>query len=401
MRILHVIVSLDPANGGSVAACLRLCHELAQRGEDVALYTTFDARRPAEASQRLADAGRVDIRSFPAQVSLYGFSLPLFNALRKAIARTDIVHVHGLYRFDFVAATSLCRYYGVPYIIKPHGSLDPFSFRVRRWRKWLPEQLVVAPAMARASAVQFSNEEEMQLAASTGLFRAGNGKPVFNGVTVPEGVDAEDLDSQGSPEDFRRAHPETRGKKIVLFLSRLAPKKGLDILAKAFALVCRQRSDVRLVIAGPDNEGCCAKVRGWLEEEGVLDRVTFTGMVIGAARSSTYRAADVFVLPSYGENFGMVVTEAMAYGVPVVISNRVNIWRDIEQAEAGLVVDCDPGQTGQAIIRLLEHPSLAQRLGRQGQFLVRQHFTWQKAGDQMQSIYRQIVAEAALANRTS
>src|ERR1019366_5643046 len=133
-------------------------------------------------------------------------------------------------------------------------------------------------------------------------------------------------------EQFARDWPETSGKKVILFLVRLNFKKGLDLLSKAFGAVDRTRSDVHLFLAGPDNEGYGKKGRQWLEDVRVLGRGTFAGMLEGERKDAAFAAADIFVLPSYTENFGIAIAEAAAAGLPVIVSNKVNIWREISDA---------------------------------------------------------------------
>ena len=168
------------------------------------------------------------------------------------------------------------------------------------------------------------------------------------------------------PGSFRRRHPEIGDKHIILFFGRVNFKKGLDILAKAFGAVARQRQDVHLVIAGPDNEGWGARVRTWLGEEGVLGRTTFTGMLLGPDKLAVLRDASMFVLPSYTENFGLAVIEAMAAGLPIIISDKVNIWREVESAGAGKVVPCEAGKFTKAILDLLDKPEMARQMGQKG-----------------------------------
>ncbi len=390
LRIIQVIHRIDPAYGGSAVACLELSRQLVRMGQRVSIFTTYESGHSPLLDAEEGTVDGVEVHQFPASKTAYGFSSGLLKGLRKAIPTADVVNIHGLYRFHFVAAAYLCRRYGVPYVIKPHGSLDPFMFRVRRSLKRIPERMFVAPALRRASAVHFTAEEEMHLAASTGLFHGGRGKPVFNAVTVPEGFDPAQLEPIGSAGDFVRRHPETAGKKRILFLSRLNFKKGLDILVKAFAIVCRTRDNVHLVIAGPDEEGYSRVVRSWLVENGVADKATFTGMLLGAERSSAYAAADVFVLPSYTENFGLVILESLCLGVPVVMSNKVNIWREIEEAGAGLIVDCDAGATARSISRVLDEPSLADLMRSRGRRLVREQFGWEAVGMRMLAMYQEV-----------
>jgi len=385
MRILQVIASLAPRYGGPPKACFELSRELARRGHDLAIYTTTidgdgDLTVPLAEPQRIEG---VQIRSFPVQWPRgYVFSPPLARALKVAIPQYDLVHIHSLYLFSSLAAAHYCQRFGVPYLVQPHGSLDPYLYRRHRGRKRIYEFLVERRNLNRAAAIHFATEEERELTRPLRLEAPGIVAPV--GLNLAEYGDA-------VPGAFAKAWPQTRGRSLILFLGRLNFKKGLDLLARAFGQVARQRDDVGLVLAGPDDGGHGASVRRWLATEGVLDKTTFTEMLLGAEKLSAFRAADVFVLPSYSENFGISVIEAMACEVPVVVSNKVNIWREVIEARAGLVVDCDAGALGDALVTLLGDPARRKAMGRQGRRLVEARFTWEAVGERMTGAYRQIV----------
>ncbi|MBF6571138.1 MAG: glycosyltransferase [Candidatus Binataceae bacterium] len=398
MRILHIASGLDSRDGGAATACTALCRELARQGHDVTIYTTFLRGRRDNWRHYAGDLRRLTVRAFPVLPNTYDISLALYRALAESVRTTDVVHIHGIYRFNFIAGVRWSRHYQVPYVVKPHGSLDPFLYRVRRWRKWPLEKLVVASALAHAGAVQFTAEEEMLLAASTGLFRADNQKPVFNAVVVPEGVDLNDSSPQPVGPDFAQLFPQAAGKRVILFLGRINFKKGLDILAKAYGIVRRVLPDTHLVIAGPDNEGYEATLRRCLAIEGVAPHVTFTGMLTGAAKIAAFKAASVFVLPSYTENFGLVLCEAMQHSLPVVVSNKVNIWREIAAADAGIVVECAPSQVAAAILKLLEKPELAQAMGERGASLVREQYRIESVAQDMLEVYQRLIADYSCNN---
>jgi glycosyltransferase involved in cell wall biosynthesis len=182
------------------------------------------------------------------------------------------------------------------------------------------------------------------------------------------------------------------GKKLILSLGRITEKKGLDLLARAFGSIARERDDVHLVIAGPDERDYRAQVEGWLRTERVSEKTTFTGMLVGAEKQAAFRDADLFVLPSYSENFGLAVVEAMAFGLPVVVSKRVNIWREIADAGAGLVVDCDVRQLADALEQMLRDAAAAQGMGECGHRLVESRFTWSRVGQQMAAVYEDIIS---------
>jgi glycosyltransferase involved in cell wall biosynthesis len=249
-------------------------------------------------------------------------------------------------------------------------------------RKWVYEQLFEWRNLTRAAALHFTTLEEEELTRPLGI--------PTRGVVVPPGLHVERYQrapASGVPPPW----PEAQGRRVVLYLGRLNFKKGLDVLTQAFGDLARRRPDVHLVLAGPDDEGYGARVRGWLGEVGALERCTIVGMQVGAAKLAALHGADVFVLPSYSENFGVSVVEAMASGLPVVISDRVNIWREIAGARAGLVVPPDPGAISRALATVLDDPD-RQAMAERGRRLVSERFSWAAAGARMLDVYREIVS---------
>lgn len=387
MRILHVIPALAPRYGGPSKVALEMCRELARRGERVAIYTTnFDGSGSLNVPlfRPVPDQSGAEITYFPVfPHSNYAVSLPLAAALRRDIPAYHLVHIHSLYRFSTVAAAHYSQAHGVPYIMLPHGTLDPFIFRRHALRKRLYESVFDRRYLEQAAAVHFTAEDELELAKTTGFN--------LNGAVVPLGVTIEKVDREEAGKEFYSRWPETRGKRVILFLGRVTFKKGLDILARAFGTIRRRRDDVHLFIAGPDDEGYGRQVRKWLREEGALGCTTFGGMLLGREKTAAFAASDLFVLPSYSENFGIAVVEAMANGLPVVISNRVNIWREIARARAGIVINCDRAELERALLELLEHATPRQDMGRAGRRLAREVFSWRAAGDRMIELYRDIL----------
>ena len=384
LRILHVISSLAPRYGGPSQVCRELCGELARRGQQVTIYTT-DIDGPGREDVpygRPVWADGAKIRYFPVQTPRrYVVSWPLARALREAVPRHDIVHVHSLYLFPPTVAAHYCRRAGVPYLVRPHGTLDPYLYRRHRVRKWVYEQLFEWRNLTRAAALHFTTLEEEELTRPLGI--------PTRGVVVPPGLHVERYQREpasGAPTPW----PEAKGRRVVLYLGRLNFKKGLDVLTQAFGDLARRRPDVHLVLAGPDDEGYGERVRRWLGEVGALERCTIVGMQVGAAKLAALHGADVFVLPSYSENFGVTVVEAMACGLPVVVSDRVNIWREIAGARAGLVVPPDAGAVSRALATVLDDPDRA-GMAERGRRLVAERFSWAAAGERMLDVYRDIV----------
>jgi len=366
-----------------------MARALANRGHEVAIYTT-NQDGPGELDvplgQQVLKEG-VKIFFFPVHTPrFWGTSIPLAQALRQEIKNYELVHIHCLYLFHHQVAAYCCQKWRVPYLISIHGALDPFLYRRHRWRKSVMEWLLQNRNFKKAAALHFTSEEEKDLATPY------IGKAP--GVVIPLGLDISEYENLPDPGEFRRRFPEVLGKKIILFFGRLNFKKGLDILVKAFAKVARNREDAHLVLAGPPDPDFGEKVRGWLADEGILARATFTGMLLGEEKLAVLRDADIFVLPSYTENFGIAVIEAMACGLPVVISNKVNIWREVEAGGAGRVGPCQVEWFATAMEELLAREDWRQRLGEGGRALVREKFQWATIASLLEETYVSIIASS-------
>ena len=388
MKILHVIANLAPRYGGPSNACVEMARAVARLGHDVSVYTTDmdgPSRLDVPTDRPIMNDG-VAIHYFPVHFPrIWGASRLLAHALHRAVAGADIVHVHSLYMFhDWVVGRD-CRSLGIPYLLRPHGTLDPFIHRRHRMRKMLFEVWFQNSMLSRAAALHYTSEEEMWLAEPF-----ARGAP---GVVIPNGVDCSEYDDLPPPGSFRARHPEIGDKKIVLFFGRLNFKKGLDILAKAYGTLARARDDVHLVLAGPD-DGMASKTRRWLRDEGVLDRATFTGMLLGEEKLAALRDSDVFVLPSYSENFGIAVVEAMACALPVVVSDRVNIWREVDAARAGRITPCDADAVAEALAAVLGNTDAPRKMGARGASLVREKFDWSKVALRLEGVYTSLAARA-------
>jgi len=397
MRILQVVATLAPRQGGPSIACPELSRELARQGHQVSIYASDvdgSGHLLVPLDRPVIDEG-VTIHHFRgwSDPSKYMFSPDMWRALRDNVAEFDVVHIYSVYGFSSSAAAYWCRRRGVPHMVHPHGSFDPFLRRRHRPRKWLHAKLLAERDYRRATAVLFNSAEEMRLASDwVGLKTPRNGEAPKRFV-VPVGLDPRWLQEPdvAAGERLRSRFPELRGRRLVLYFGRINFKKGLDILARAFALVARGRDDVHLVLAGPDTEGYGRKVREWLREGGVLEKTTSTGLLEGEDRFAALQLADVFALPSYTENFGQVVAEAMASGVPVVISDQVNIWPEVKQANAGLVVPCDAEATAEALRSVLADTEGGRQMGRNGRRWVAEHLPWKIVAARMANAYQEMV----------
>ncbi len=393
MKILITIASLSPKHGGPSKAAMEMAEALVERGHEVDIFTTDQdgpRHRLDVPTDRPVIRNGVAIHYFRAQVLglwpcvSYGF----WRAVKERVGSYDIVDSHSLWLFVGLVTGHYCRKYSVPYLIRPCGAMDPYIFRRHRWRKGLLEWLYERRNFHHAAAIHFCTEEEMELAKL-----ARDALPFDKGVVVPLGVRTEDYSELPLAGTFRRHFPEIGQRRILLFLSRINFKKGLDLLISAYGAVARKQDDVHLVLAGPDDDGLGKRVQSWIEKEGLNERVTWTGMLQGEMKLAALRDASAFILPSYSENFGIAVVEAMACGLPVIISNRVNIWREVKTAGAGLVTTCDSGEIARAIEALLQDPQRGSEMGQNGRSLVEDQYRWPRVIKLLESAYRDILAE--------
>jgi glycosyltransferase involved in cell wall biosynthesis len=383
MRILHVIGNLAPESGGPAKACVEMARAVAARGHQVTVATTDFSPSHGRAAPDLGGRAGFDLQLFPV-----GFprawltSWALKRGLDKLVREADLVHIHSLYLFHCWAAGMLCRRLGVPYIVRPHGTLDPVIHRRHRWRKRVMELWFQDGVLRDAAAIHYTSEEERRLAEPF-----VHGAP---GAVVPLGLELADYADLPPPGSFRQRHPEIGERPILLFLSRLNFKKGLDVLIEATARAVAAGVDAHLVIAGPDG-GMEAAARRWVARQGLTSRTTFTGMLTGRDKLAAFRDASLFLLPSSSENFGIAVVEAMACGTPVIVSDRVNIWREIVADGAGIAEPPDAGRFASAMLRLLSDEPLRVAMGRAAREAVARRYQWSAIAADLEQLYAGLV----------
>jgi len=383
LKVLHVVADLDPLRGGAGTACLGMARVMARRGHQVRIVTTDRGYAPQPGQQDPA----LEIEALPGSwPAFFGTSWPLWRRLREIVPKVDVVHLHALYLFHDWAAARFCWRYGISYIVTPHGALDPFIYRRHRWRKSIVEVGFQNEVSRRAAGLQFTTAEEWRLARP----QSGNAR----GCIIPLGIELEGFDRLPPRAALRARYSVIGDRKVVLFLGRLAYKKGIDIVIRAFSEVARQRDDVFLVIAGPD-DGMRASAEVLVAECGMAARCLFTGMVSGEEKRLVLGGSDFFVLASLSENFGISVVEAAACGIPVTISDRVNLWREFRDAGAGLAAPPTVPDFARQLRFLLENPEAAADIYRRGAELARR-FSWDRLGPQYEQMYATAAREKAL-----
>jgi glycosyltransferase involved in cell wall biosynthesis len=400
MKILHVIPSFAPAwrYGGPIFYAYGLARALATKGHEVTVMTTnIDGPSVLDVPvDRPVQMDGIEVQYFAVErPRWYCFSRAMAYALKQQVTRFDLVHIHTIFLWPTSIAAFWCRRQSVPYIVLPQGSLDPtclaksYDSRVASLRSRIMKGVYLRTLgktdLDRASAIQFTAEAEMEAARPLGL------KPPW--FIVPLGVDSATDETGRDSLGLRERYPRLKGKKLILFLSRLDPKKGLDLLIPALGELASRREDFAFVVAGSGTQSYEAEVAASVRQHGLEDRTIFLGFVQGAAKWSLLREVDLFVLPSYQENFGVAVGEAMEAGVPVVISDRVNIHREVSRAGAGLVTGLEPTEIAGAIGRLLSDESLRREMGERGKRLVSERFAWDKVVQGVLLMYDQTLKQ--------
>jgi glycosyltransferase involved in cell wall biosynthesis len=392
MKILHVIADLDRRRGGPAQVCIELARLLANAGHDVRIVTT-ERGFPAE----FVDHGpepfgpkSLTIESFPIDPPrFWGTSWAMRRRLSTAVQEADIVHVHSLYMFHDWVTGHYCRLYNKAYIVRPHGTLDPYMHNRHRWRKYVVERLFQNEMQRRAAGLHYTTQEEWDLA------RPYAHNP--RGWVAPNGIDLSQFDNLPPSGALRLRYPQIGDRRVVLFFGRLNFKKGVDTTISMFANVARKRSDVILVIAGPDG-GMRRLAEQRVGEASLADRVIFTGMVTGEDKRIVLGGSDFFVLPSMSENFGISVVEAAACGIPVIFSDRVNLRHDFEAAKAGLIAPPNAAAFAECLCYLLDNPAECSAMARRGYDFVRRRYTWDALAGDYEKMYREAINFHGVAN---
>ncbi len=356
MNILQVISSTDSRGGGPMEALRQVSDVLAEMGHHIEIASTDAASAPW-----LADLPFAVHALGPGRTG-YLYAPRFVPWLRENARRFDSVVVHGLWQYTSYASWLALRASKTPYFVYPHGMLDPWfkrTYPLKHLKKSLYWPWAEYRVLRDAEAVLFTCEEERLLARqSFGLYRAREAVVNF-GTAGPVG------DARAQRAAFLSRYPALQGKQLLLFLGRLHVKKGCDLLIEAFARVASANPSLHLVMAGPDQAGWQAELERRASALGVGDRILWTGMLAGDLKWGAFYAADAFVLPSHQENFGIAVAEALACGLPVLISNKINIWREIAEDGAGLVAeDTEAGTTGMLQDWLLRSDEERQEMGR-------------------------------------
>ena len=386
MRLLHVVPSYYPAvrYGGPIVSVHALCKALARRGHNVQVFTTnVDGRANSEVPVGVpVDMDGVKVWYFPVPFlrKLY-WSPRMGRALRLQMPSFDIVHTHSVFLWPTWAAARAATNHGVPYVAAPRGMLVPDLVRRKsRLLKTAWIRLIERGNLERAAAIHVTSRIEGDDLAGFNLRLP----PVH---IVPNGVDVIPADADGGAASANVA-ALTAGPRYLLFIGRINWKKGLDRLIPAMA----QLAETHLVIAGNDEEAYQPVLEALARQHGVEHRVRFIGPAYGADKLALLRHATALVVPSYSENFGNVVLEAMAAGCPVVVTPEMGVADIVRESGAGIVVDGAPDALAAGIARMLSDPDMLAKMSANGSATVARQYGWDTVAQQMEAVYQACLA---------
>jgi glycosyltransferase involved in cell wall biosynthesis len=381
MKVLHIAASLDPERGGPTKVVTELTCALKKKGVDVSIFAPTNNIK----SMRTEILNGITVKIFPTDLlsKVWPFHSPLFTAaIKKAIADFDLIHIHEIWHHPEYICHKYAKQFKKPYLITVHGVLDSFCLNYKAGKKKIYSALIQKKILREAAALHAVAEEEVKYIAEY-----VDNKNIFY---VPNGLNVTDFENLPDKSELGNLYSQLKNKKVILFLGRIHPKKGLDILARAFSKVIQKRDDVCLLIVGPDNENHQRQIIKILDSENVLDKVVFTGTLSGAEKLAAFSGADIFVLPSRSEGFSMSVLEAMSCGLPVVITKECH-FPEVEKIHAGRIIDGNVDKLSDVLIELLDNPELCRRMGKAGRQLIKDKYTWDKVADNMIGHYEEIL----------
>ena len=398
VRLLHVIPSVSERHGGPSQAIKAFAKASKATGIEVTVATTDDDGDHARLDVSLGNAIEQDgVPHFFFRRDLlpYKVSFGLQRWLNEHIKEFDVVHIHALFSFSSTMAARIARQNKVPYVVRPLGVLNQWGIRNRRRiPKLVSLWLVELPILLNSAAIHFTSEGERKEAALLDARLAEHESAV-----IPLPIEQRAWSTEQGAESgqqFLVGFPRARGKQVVLFLSRIDRKKGIELLIDAFAMVRENNQDVALVIAGDGEKAYVRELRERgrrvdHEREHEHDDVIWTGHLSGEMKAAALAAADVFVLPSASENFGIAAAESLAAGVPTIVSEEVALSSDIRQYDAGVVVKRDVQQLASAINDLLSNKEKAATLTANGRRLVQELYSPEAVGKALHYLYQDCV----------
>ena len=364
-----------------------MARSLRGRDIDVTVVTTNDDG-PGSVMKEVRLGARSEHESyaawyFPKQTEFYKCSLPMRSWLKAHVADFDVVHIHAVFSFSSLVAGRIAAARKVPFIVRPLGVLNRWGMENRRrWVKAMSFRFLDLPMIKKAAAMHYTSKLELDEASRFNLTNLQR--------VIPMGIDLQPFENLPPRQLFADTFPETAGTRNLLFLSRIDTKKGIDLLILAFAEISPLHPNVRLIICGGGDPELITTLKSLAESKKLSDKITWAGTVSGDLRLSALAAAEIFVLPSHSENFGIALLEAMAAGLPCLSTPEVALAVDAAAHRAVRLADRTPDAIAAALDELLNSSDQRQALSRSAQSLARQNYSLPAMGDALENLYREV-----------
>ena len=387
VKVLHVIPSLSPTSGGPSFALPAMARALAVHDVAVTVATTDDDGPGKHLSGvTLGSETPHDCWKalyFRKQTEFYKTSLPLRQWLRTHVCEFDVVHIHAVFSYASLVAARAAAAQGVPYIVRPLGVLNRWGMENRRRLvKAMSFRLLELPMLRRAAAMHYTSRMELEDAAR---FELKNLQRV-----IPIGMDLSLFDALPNREVFSERFSKTAHTRNILFLSRIDVKKGLDLLITAFAVLAHEQADLHLIICGGGDPDLVAKLQAHAAALGVAERITWAGLVTGDLRLAAFAAAEIFVLPSHAENFGIALLEAMATGLPCLSTDQVALAADASCEDAVQLTSREPQAIAEALRGLLSSEERRRTLAGHAHAFARRDYSLSAMGTALHQLYQEV-----------
>ncbi|MFG0274651.1 MAG: glycosyltransferase [Phycisphaerales bacterium] len=383
MKIVHYLPRIRLVEGGVVRAVIDMTGALADAGEEVTLLT----HDPADAPDEWAGADRAPrVVTIPSQGAAGLLPAGARRACEAHIRECDVLHVHTPWERANIQLAKVARRAGKPYALSVHGMLDDWCMAHRGAKKRLYLALAGRRLLENASWVHCTAEAE--------LAQASRWFPRGSGAVVPYVFDIAPFQNLPGPAEARDAFDLPEDRPVILFLSRVHEKKGVEILLRAFAIVRSSRPNAILIVAGPGDDAYVNAMRRLAGDLGLGEDARFPGMVRGERKLSLYQAADVFALPTHQENFGLVLPESLACGTPVVTTRGVDIWAELERSGGARIVDKTPEAVAAAVLDLLADEQALRAAGEGARSWVLEHYDGARTVRSFQERYKAIAGKA-------
>ncbi|MEY2859188.1 MAG: hypothetical protein RLZZ74_3501 [Cyanobacteriota bacterium] len=384
MKVLHVIPSLSPALGGPTQVALKIVRAIREQGIDAQIVTTnHDYLGGLDVPlNQLTEYEGVPVWFLPIDYAFkeYIFSSLLTTWLWQHVRNYDLLDNHYLFSYAPTCAAAIARHQKIPYTVRTQGQLTPWALKQSPLKKQLYTSLIERRNLSQAAAIHCTTPQEAEDLRNFGIKTPA--------ITLPLGVPQPTQISNANLELHQR-YQIPREHLIILFLSRLHPKKRPDLLINAFQPVANQNANSHLIMAGSGEPNYLEYLQQLVTQNNLSDRVTFTGFMTGNSKNILLQGSDIFALPSYSENFGIAVAEALAVGLPVIVTPGVQIATDIATVKAGIIIN-DLAELTSAMIQLLESSNMRSQLSQNAMELARDKYNWERIALRLIDAYGEI-----------